>query len=67
LLDVLEVLRRHRLEIAPEIAMYLKALIAVVAVAETLAPMSEVHRIQKKFYRRMLSREIRSFIASEGP
>jgi len=66
LLDVLDVLRRHRLEISTEIAMYLKALITVATVAETLAPVSEVHRIQKKFYRRMLSREVPAFLASAG-
>lgn len=64
LLDVLDVLRRHRLEISTEIAMYLKALITVATVAEALAPVSEVHRVQKKFYRRMLSREVPSFLAS---
>jgi predicted unusual protein kinase regulating ubiquinone biosynthesis (AarF/ABC1/UbiB family) len=66
LLDVLEVLRRHQLEIATEIAMYLKALITVATVAEALAPASEVNRIQKKFYRRMFLREVPSFLTSPG-
>jgi len=66
LLDVLDVLRRHHLEITTEIAMYLKALITVATVAEALAPVSEVHRIQKKFYRRMFLREVPSFLASSG-
>ncbi len=66
LLDVLDVLRRHHLEISTEIAMYLKALITVATVAESLAPVSEVHRIQKKFYRRMFMREVPSFLASAG-
>jgi ubiquinone biosynthesis protein len=66
LLDVLDVLRRHRLEITTEIALYLKALITVATVAEALAPVSEVHRIQKKFYRRMFMREAPAFFASTG-
>jgi ubiquinone biosynthesis protein len=64
LLDVLEVLRRHQIEISAEIAMYLKALITMATVAEALAPVSEVNRIQKKFYRRMFLREVPSFLTS---
>jgi ubiquinone biosynthesis protein len=62
LLDVLAVLRKHDLEISPEIAMYLKALITVATVAEVLAPASEVNQTQKKFYQRMFLREVPSFL-----
>ena len=62
LLDVLDVLRRHQLEVSTEIAMYSKALLTVSTVTEALVPSSEVNRVQKKFYRRMFLREIPSFL-----
>jgi ubiquinone biosynthesis protein len=65
-LDVLDVLRRHHLEISSELAMYLKALITVATVTEALAPLSEINRAQKKFYQRMFLREVPSFLTSLG-
>jgi ubiquinone biosynthesis protein len=60
--DVLDVLRRHHLEISSELAMYLKVIITVSTITEALVPSSEVNRIQKKFYRRMFLREIPRFL-----
>jgi predicted unusual protein kinase regulating ubiquinone biosynthesis (AarF/ABC1/UbiB family) len=65
-LDVLDILRRHHLEISSEIAMYLKALITVATVTEALSPVAEINRIQKKFFQRMFLRAIPSFLASAG-
>ena len=65
-LDVLDILRRHHLEISSDIAMYLKALITVATVTEALAPLSEINRIQKKFFQRMFLRAIPSFLTSPG-
>ena len=61
-LDVLDVLRRHHLEISSEMAMYSKALVTVATITEALAPPAEVNRVQKKFYRRMFLREVPRFL-----